>query len=285
MGQVAGHVPLQRALREEGPLLGGVAGDMDVGIAARAVGQIPAGQPAVFSVWLVRVVQADLHALDQPVFVADRDQEALWAGDRPIAIVSTEPRQPQQLMATGAEQGGQQPPPRIRLRHTAVLALLDPLPGQPPLQQVFPVLIQQRQVVQHGGVRLMPLFQGQGLALGIFWGRALPGHGVDLVLLSQRLIRLPVGHTHEPGVQRHAVAVGAAQVATVQICTGIETEMVLPQPVVVAEGAGGLHLPTPQRPGIQGYAAPSGRVHDGDFFVLLHGQTDSPPTRPAAGPG
>ena len=284
VGQIAGHVPLQRALREEGPLLGGVAGDVDIGIAAGAVGHIPAGQPAVFPAGLVRVVQPYLHALDQPVLVADGDQKPFRPGKLPLTVVGAEPRQPQQLMPAGSEQGGQQPPPRVRLRHTAVLVPLDALPGQSPLQQIVPVLVQQRQVIQHGGIGFVPPLQGQGPALRIFRGRFLPWHGIDLALPGQRMICLPVGHAHQPGVQRHAVAVGAAQGAAVLVCGGVQAEMVLSRPVVVAEGAGGLHLPAPQRPGIQGDAAPSGRVHNGDLIVLLHGQRLSPPTPPAVPP-
>ena len=58
--QEAGNIPLERTFRQAGPLFCGVAGDMNIGAAASTTRHIPAGEPAVFPVWLVRVIQADL---------------------------------------------------------------------------------------------------------------------------------------------------------------------------------------------------------------------------------
>ena len=57
--------------------------------------------------------------------------------------------------------------------------------------------------------------------------------------------------------------------------------MILPHAVVATEGAAGLDLRTPERPGVDDQPAPSGCIHDGDFII----DQAAPPPLCRLGPG
>ena len=119
---------------------------MDPGVTARAVlhTSSAAGEPAVFPVRRVGLIQPDLQALDEPVLVPDGDQKAVWPGKGPLAVPGIEAGDAQKFM-TAAHQFCQKPALRRRLRHGAVAVSLDPLLAQPALQKVFPVPFGERQ--------------------------------------------------------------------------------------------------------------------------------------------
>lgn len=54
--------------------------------------------------------------------------------------------------------------------------------------------------------------------------------------------------------------------------------MILSRSVVTAKRAARLDFLSPERSGVEGEPAPSGRVHDGDLVINLDGQTGSPPS-------
>ena len=62
-------------------------------------------------------------------------------------------------MSVGAKQVGQKPAAPLRFGHTAVSVLPDTFFGQPAFQQVFSVLIQKHQMIQHIRICGVALFQ------------------------------------------------------------------------------------------------------------------------------
>ena len=143
------------------------------------------------------------------------------------------------------------------------------------------MLGEQRQIIQHFRIHLMPCLQGKRLPFLCF-GSRLCGHGIDLALLCQLQICLFIADSFDPGKQRHAVAAYTAEIAAVLVRQGIEAQMILSRPVVAAEGAARLDFLAPQRPGVEDEPAPPGRVHDGNFVINFAAQAGSPPSVYAA---
>ena len=130
------------------------------------------------------------------------------------------------------------------------------------------MLVQKRQIAQHGGIGGVPFLQGNGLPLCFCVLRSgLFGERIHICPPCQLLIRLLVAHPVQHGVQRDAVAMCAAEVAAELVGGGVQAEMILSPAVVAAEGAARLDLPPPKRPRVEDKPAPPGRVHDGDFFI------------------
>ena len=179
-------------------------------------------------------------------------------------------------MAT--KQIGQKPASALCLGHTAVSILTDSIFGQTSFQQVFTVLIQKHQMIQHIRICGVALFQRNRLPLTVL-GSWLLGQRIYLALLYQLPVSLFRADSFQLGIQCHAVAVCAAQVTAVLICIGIEAQMIFPRAMVVTEGAARLDLLSPQRPGVEDEPTPSGRFHDGDLIIDFDGQTESPPVR------
>ena len=204
--------------------------------------------------------------MDQTIPIPDGNEEPVGPAHRPLIIAGPKTRQAQQLVPLGTEESGQEPPPPLRLRHTAVLVLPDTLLRQPPAQQILTVLVQERQVLQHRRVGGVALLQREGPALCVL-RRGLPGEGVDIAALLQCLVRLLVVYTVYPGIERYAVAPRAAEIAPVLVGVSVQAQVVFPRSAVAAEGAAGLDLRTPERPGVDDQPAPPGCVQDRDPVV------------------
>ena len=116
------------------PLSGpSVAGHMDPGIAACAVREPTAGEPAVLPVWSVRVVQPYFQSLYEAVLIPNRNKKAVGTGERPLAVIGAKAGESAQLMPAGAEQVSYQPTAPFRLGHTLISVLSDAFLGQAPL--------------------------------------------------------------------------------------------------------------------------------------------------------
>ena len=130
------------------------------------------------------------------------------------------------------------------------------------------VLVQKGQMRQHGGIGGVPFLQGNGLPLCFcVLGSWLLGERIHIGPLCQLLIGLLVAYPVQPGVQRDAVAVSAAEIAAKLIGGGIQAQVMLPLAVVAAEGTACLDLPPPKRPGVEDKPAPPGCVHDGNLLI------------------
>ena len=126
---------------------------------------------------------------------------------------------------------------------------------------------QERQVFQHLRVGGVSLFQRKRLPLRVSRLR-LPGKRIEFRIPGQLPERLFVGDSLDSGIQGNTVAMGPAEVAAVQVLVRVEAEVVLSRPVIAAEGATGLDLRTPKRPGVEDQPAPPGRFHDWDFLIV-----------------
>ena len=173
---------------------------MDPGIAAGTARHIPAGEPAVFPLGVRHLIQPDFKALDQSMPVPDRNEDSAGTAHSPVVIACAKSRQAQQLVALGAEKAGQQPPPPLRLRHTAVLIVPDAFLRQSPAQQILTVSVQERQMLQHRRVSGVARLQRKWLPLCNL-GSWLLGETVDVPALLQLQICFFVTDAVDPGVQ------------------------------------------------------------------------------------
>ena len=247
--QEAGGVALQWSLREEGPPAGGISGDMNPGIAAGPIRQAPAGEPAVFAVRFICVVQPYFESLDQSVLVSDGNQEPPWA--RLWSTRRSMYGNPASQTAHGRRLG--------EAPRGASGSGLSPAycgtgsPGYAPWKSPGPAgylcAAQERQMLQHIRIGGMALLQRKRLPLRIsrlrlLWKRV----GLDLPgLLPKSLF---VAHSLDSGVQGNAVPAGPAEAAAVLVRICVEVEVVFPRPVVAAKGAAGLDIQTIERPGV-----------------------------------
>ena len=102
---------------------------MNPGIAAGAVWQVPAGEPAVLPVGMVRFVEPNFKPLYEPVLIPNRNKEPTWAGERPFAVVGAKAGNTVQVMPVGAEQVGQKLAAPLSLGHTSVSVFSDAIFG------------------------------------------------------------------------------------------------------------------------------------------------------------
>ena len=108
VGEKAGDITLQRSLSQIGFGTGTIAGDVNPGVTASAVGQVTAGESPIFA--QVTVVQPDFKPLGLTACIPDGDEKAFCAGQRPTAVAGIEAGYTVQVMAPAAQQIGQQPP-------------------------------------------------------------------------------------------------------------------------------------------------------------------------------
>ena len=169
MIQEAGNVALQSPLGEVGCLGMDVAGDVYPGEASGPEISGPAGQPAVFPLRVVFVVQPDLHSLDRSAFIAVGDQQSAVSGDIPIsAFVHIEAGNTNQIVKVG-QHPCHKAPWLFADWQGAVHILRDALLRESPGQQVGLVLWGQLQVGEHIVIGIMPRGEGAGLPFRRFF--------------------------------------------------------------------------------------------------------------------
>ena len=103
-----GHIAFERSLGQKSTFPRTVTGHMDPGIAACAVREPTAGEPAVLPVWSVRFIQPYFQPLYEPILIPNRNKKPAGTGERPLAVIGAKAGESAQLMPAGAEQVGYQ---------------------------------------------------------------------------------------------------------------------------------------------------------------------------------